>query len=138
MEDGDTDDDDDHVDDHESDESDGDDLDLVEERFLDPASPLGRAIEVIGRAQNLSSVAARWVDRMDRDLLARADTFAGTGPVISPFPFPVRRNNRLTSMFECPDLWFGQSTAGTAPGPSKPSTAPTTSSGRSRPRSLSP
>ncbi|GAA5870298.1 hypothetical protein JCM3774_004635 [Rhodotorula dairenensis] len=67
-----------HFDDEEEDdpESDGDgDTELVDERFLDPASPLGRAIEVIGRAHNLSSVAARFVSRMDDDLLVRAASF---------------------------------------------------------------
>lgn len=50
---------------------------LVDERFLDPDSPLGRAMEIIGRARNLSSVPAQFVHRLDPDWLARADGFAG-------------------------------------------------------------
>ncbi|KAG0667258.1 hypothetical protein C6P46_002670 [Rhodotorula mucilaginosa] len=61
-------------DDDEWDEDEGGEL--VDERFLDPESPLGRAIEIIGRARNLSSVPAQFVHRLDPDWLARADGFA--------------------------------------------------------------
>ncbi|KWU46290.1 hypothetical protein RHOSPDRAFT_32292 [Rhodotorula sp. JG-1b] len=61
-------------DDDQWDEDDGGEI--VDERFLDPESPLGRAIEIIGRATNLSSVPAQFVHRLDPDWLARADGFA--------------------------------------------------------------
>ncbi|GAA5981795.1 hypothetical protein JCM10908_004611 [Rhodotorula pacifica] len=57
-------------------DSDWDETELVDERFLDPESPLGRAMTIIGRAGNVSPAAVQYVHRVDEDALAAADGFA--------------------------------------------------------------